>query len=39
MYGGIIMKASINAFKGYNFQGTIYGYLLSMMDLQRKIEV
>mgnify|MGYP006908896926 FL=1 len=32
------MKASINAFKGYNFQGTIYGYLLFIMDLQRKIE-
>ncbi len=32
------MKASINAFKGYNFQGTVYYYLLFMMDLQRKIE-
>ena len=31
------MKASINALKGYNFQGTIYGYLLCLMDLERKI--
>ena len=31
------MKASINALKGYNFQGTIYCYLLCLMDLERKI--
>lgn len=31
------MKASINAFKGYNFQGTIYCYFLCLMDLERKI--
>lgn len=31
------MKPSINAFKGYNFQGTIYCYLLCLMDLEREI--
>lgn len=31
------MKASINAFKGYNFQGTIYLYFACLMDLYREI--
>lgn len=31
------MKTSGNAFKGYNFQGTIYCYLLCLMDLEREI--
>lgn len=31
------MKASINAFKGYNFQGTIYLYFVCLMDLYREI--
>lgn len=31
------MKTPINAFKGYNFQGTIYCYLLCLMNLERKI--
>lgn len=31
------MKASINAFKGFNFQATIYCYLLCLMDLNREI--
>lgn len=29
--------ASSNAFKGYNFQGTVYSYFVFLMDLQRKI--
>lgn len=31
------MKPSTNALKGYNFQGTIYCYLLCLMDLEREI--
>ena len=31
------MKPSINGLKGYNFQGTIYCYLLCLMDLEREI--
>lgn len=31
------MKPSINALKGYNFQGSIYCYLLCLMDLEREI--
>lgn len=31
------MKTAINALKGYNFQGTIYSYLLCLMDLEREI--
>ena len=31
------MRPSINALKGYNFQGSIYCYLLCLMDLEREI--
>lgn len=31
------MRPSINGLKGYNFQGTIYCYLLCLMDLEREI--
>ena len=31
------MKPSAYAFKGYNFQGTVYCYLLCLMDLHRLI--
>ena len=31
------LKPSINALKGYNFQGTIYSYFLCLMDLKREI--
>lgn len=29
--------ASENGFKGYNFQGSVYSYLIFLMDLERKI--